>query len=592
MVTSASPPTTTSPVPPAPIRVKWWLTLGVPVVIGYNILALWPLLTIQAWLATSMATVSVTFFATGIFIATEPDHRATAAGLWASALLWPLNWLNEWHTGPLPMLATLQGPLASLPAVWAFLRYPRPWSQRWQALTVGWMLIIIQLQAALVVLTSRPEWNGWPPDQPWLTVWPNRTAFSVVTLSQDIGGAMLAGAVAVLIVVRLARLTGPDRRLMKPVVVAVPIAAVLTVIGNLGNATDAEPALEHLFFAVEGIALVGVPLAFLVAAVRRWLARESVPRMIRLLGSSPTADQVQAAVGDLLDDPSLRLLYRTPTGYVDISGQPAATPDLQDPRRIAAVTLGTDLAGVVLVGDPVLRRHPQLVASVTRAAVLTLENTQLAALERAQIDQVARSAQRLIAAVNVEQRSVQDAVDHIVGVNLDAALGLLQALSATRSLQPIRGDIEAAASGLKSARLGLLQLAGGAAPAVLIHQGLAAAVTAAASHLGRPASVILPTTRFQAHTENAAYFAVCELLANAVKHAPRATLSVTGTGSADWLLIDVRDNGAGGADPKGSGLRGLAHRLEQLGGRLAICSPSGGGTAARIHLPLEPVQPS
>lgn len=566
---------------------KWWLTLGVPVVIGYNILALWPLLATQAWLAASMAAVSVTFFATGIFIATEPGHRATAAGLLASAVLWPLNWLNEWHTGPLPMLAALQGPLASLPAVWAFLRYPRPWSHRWQALTVGWVLAIIQLQAALVVLTSRPEWNGWPPDQPWLTLWPNRTAFKVVTWSQDIGGAMLAGAVAVLIVVRLARLTGPDRRLMKPVVVAVPIAAVLTVIGNLGNAADADPALEHLFFAVEGIALVGVPLAFLVAAVRRWLARESVPRMIRLLGSSPTADQVQAAVGDLLDDPSLRLLYRTPTGYVDISGQPAAPPDLQDPRRIAAVTLGIDPAGVVLVGDPALRRHPQLVASVTHAAALTLQNTQLAALERAQIHQVARSAQRLMAAVNVEQRGVQDAVDHIVGVNLDAALGLLHALSAAPALRPIRGDLDAAAGGLESARLGLLQLAAGAAPTVLIHQGLAAAVTTAATQLGRPASVVLPTARFQAHTENAAYFAVCELLANAAKHAPRAALSVTGADGSDWLLIDVRDNGAGGADPQGSGLRGLARRLEQLGGQLTISSPAGGGTAARIQLPLD-----
>ncbi|HEY4991401.1 MAG TPA: ATP-binding protein [Nakamurella sp.] len=568
-----------------------WLAFGVPAVIAYNIAALWPMFSTQLWLAVSTVVVSVTFFATGIFIATDTGHRATAAALLASALLWPLNWLNEWEVGPLPVMAALEGPLASLPAIWAFLRYPRPWPRRWQELTVVWVLVCIQLQAVVVVLTSRPEWNGWPPDQPWPTLWPDYTAFAVGSWLQDVGGAVLAGGAAALMVLRLTRLTGPDRRLMRPVVVALPVVAALTAAGNLGNAFNVEPALEYAIYAVESVALVGVPVAFLIAAVRRWLARESVPRLIRLLGTSPTAEQVQTAVGGLLGDPSLRLLYRGPAGYVDISGQPAVPPDPGSPHRIAAVTLDADPDAVIVVGDPVLQRHPELVTSVTRAAALTLENSRLAALERAQIEQVSRSAQRLTAAVAVEQRRVQTAVDHIVRVNLAVVVGQLHALSAAPALRSVRQDIDTAADGLESAQGELLQMAGGAAPALLLRQGLAAAVTMAASHLGHNASVMLPTARFHAQTENAAYFAVCELLANAVKHAPRATLSVSGANGPDWLLIDVRDNGAGGADPQGSGLRGLARRLEQLGGRLTLNSPLGGGTAARIRLPLEPAPP-
>ena len=70
-----------------------------------------------------------------------------------------------------------------------------------------WVLVCIQLQAVVVVLTSRPEWNGWPPDQPWPTLWPDDTAFAVGSWLQDVGGAVLAGGAAALMVVRLTRLT-------------------------------------------------------------------------------------------------------------------------------------------------------------------------------------------------------------------------------------------------------------------------------------------------------------------------------------------------------------------------------------------------
>jgi signal transduction histidine kinase len=86
--------------------------------------------------------------------------------------------------------------------------------------------------------------------------------------------------------------------------------------------------------------------------------------------------------------------------------------------------------------------------------------------------------------------------------------------------------------------------------------------------------------------EAAAYYVVCEALTNAVKHA-RATgvevLVSTRNGSA---TVEVRDDGAGGADVRGGGLRGLADRVDALGGRLHLESPPGAGTSLRAEIPL------
>jgi signal transduction histidine kinase len=85
--------------------------------------------------------------------------------------------------------------------------------------------------------------------------------------------------------------------------------------------------------------------------------------------------------------------------------------------------------------------------------------------------------------------------------------------------------------------------------------------------------------------ENAAYFVVAEALTNVAKHAPSATARVGMTREDAQLLVDVIDDGQGGADASGAGLRGLKARVEALDGRLAVISPSGGPTVVRAELP-------
>jgi signal transduction histidine kinase len=132
----------------------------------------------------------------------------------------------------------------------------------------------------------------------------------------------------------------------------------------------------------------------------------------------------------------------------------------------------------------------------------------------------------------------------------------------------------------------LRDLARGIAPPVLADRGL----VAAAEGLGRRAPMPVTVTaavqrRPLPVVETAAYFVVAEALTNAAKHAGGAAAHVD-LGERDTrLVIEVRDEGPGGADETGNGLTGLRHRVEALDGTLAVTSPQGGGTIIHAELP-------
>jgi len=132
----------------------------------------------------------------------------------------------------------------------------------------------------------------------------------------------------------------------------------------------------------------------------------------------------------------------------------------------------------------------------------------------------------------------------------------------------------------------LRELAHGILPAVLTRGGLRSAVGAVVSRLDLPVRTDLTARRLPPEVEASAYFIVAEALTNAVKHARATQAEVTATVSADRLLLVVRDDGVGGAEPEGHGLLGIGDRVAAFGGRLRIDSPRGSGTVLTAELPL------
>jgi signal transduction histidine kinase len=240
-----------------------------------------------------------------------------------------------------------------------------------------------------------------------------------------------------------------------------------------------------------------------------------------------------------------------------------------------------------LVHDPALLEEPKLLESVCAAARLSLENARLHAELRAQLLKVRDSRTRLVAAADEErgriERDLHDgAQQRLVALALDLRLaerGLASADSATKAL------LHAAVDSLQSAVRELRELAHGVYPAILVQSGLRAALDDLARRTPVPVTVVAPAERLPPEVEGTAYFVACEALANAVKHSGADAVNIGVVVEDGALFITIVDDGMGGADPEGSGLRGLADRLEARGGRLWVESPAGGPTRITGEIP-------
>jgi signal transduction histidine kinase len=242
-----------------------------------------------------------------------------------------------------------------------------------------------------------------------------------------------------------------------------------------------------------------------------------------------------------------------------------------------------------LVHDTTLVDEPKLLRASAAAARLALENARLQAEMRAQLAEVQQSRVRIVAAADEERRRIERDLH-------DGAQQRLVALALElRGAQRRLGDradpeldlvLAEAVDELKVAVDELRELARGVHPAILTEDGLAAALESLVSRTPFPVSLEVSQGRFPAQVEATAYFVACGALANILKHAQASRALVTAVTRNGLLVVRVEDDGVGGAHADGgTGLRGLADRVEALGGRLAVVSPVGGGTQVIGEIP-------
>ena len=203
------------------------------------------------------------------------------------------------------------------------------------------------------------------------------------------------------------------------------------------------------------------------------------------------------------------------------------------------------------------------------------------------VDQLTRTRRGALDVQDSELRRIERDLHDGAQARLVALSMQLGRAEARLEGQPELADLVRQARGEASAAIAELRdLARGIAPPVLVARGLEAAVDA----LGRRAMTAVTVEahidrRPPAVIETAAYFVVAEALTNVAKHAPTATAHVELGLDDERLLIEVSDDGPGGADPHGGGLTGLRHRVEALDGVLRVTSPPGGPTTIRAELP-------
>jgi signal transduction histidine kinase len=368
---------------------------------------------------------------------------------------------------------------------------------------------------------------------------------------------------------------------------AFAIGLLMMAVFFLANLVDA-PAVQQLrwvLFVTLGLA----PILFLVGLVYARLARSAVGELFLDLRADLAPAELRDSFARALRDPSLTLAYWLPefASWSDAEGKSVCLPESGSGRAMTLIDRdGARMAA--LLHDPALEDEPELLAAVGAAFGMALENGRLQAEQRAHLEELKGSRSRVIEAGQRErqrlERNLHDgAQQRLIALSLELSLLERQVTGdadAHRRLDQARREIAVTLEELRSVARGLH-------PAVLSGHGLEVALQsiAAKATVSVRLNVSLES-RLPEQIEVAAYYVVSESLANIGKHAGAASASIDVNRADGVLVVEVADDGVGGADTeRGSGLRGLADRVESLGGKLRVWSPPGRGTRLRAEMP-------
>jgi signal transduction histidine kinase len=401
--------------------------------------------------------------------------------------------------------------------------------------------------------------------------------------------SILAGVCLAAIVLRRVGGRPPLRRPLNVLVDAFSLGLVmigflyLSAAFGLVNGDDAFETLRRVTFFVVGLA----PIAFLAGLLYTRLARSAVGDLLVELRTDPAAGHLRDALARALRDPTLTLAYWLPEfhSWADLDGRPVTLPAPGDGRTVTMIDSNGERVAA-LVHDTSLDGEPELLDGVAAAAAIALENARLHAELRARLEELRGSRARIVEAGDAERRRLErnlhdGAQQRLVGVALELQLLRTRIRSDPDTAEELAS---AASTELTESLQELRELARGLHPAVLEH-GLAAALHALAARSPVPTTVTYEAPAELPETVAlAAYFVASEALANVAKYAQATVATVRVSGA---VVIEIADDGVGGADDAlGSGLRGLADRVDALDGRLRVASPAGVGTTVTAELPV------
>jgi signal transduction histidine kinase len=511
----------------------------------------------------------------------RPDSRFGPLMIVAGYIAFLAN--LAWANSPLPQ--TIGQVFDLVPLViylHVFLSYPngRLETRAERALVVTGYLLATVIQVVSMAL------GGPPPDN--LIAFASAPGF-VLTLTHIQLWALSATALAGvgLLIARRRRDGKPARRnaalLVDSFALGLVMMAVLLIAGD--RQWDSFETIRRITFVTIGLA----PIAFLIGLLTSRLARADVGDLLVRLRSEPAPGELRDALAQALRDPSLSLAFWLPefAAWADVEGKQMRLPDPGGGRSATLIEREGE-AVAALIHDPSLDDEKELLNGVSAAAGIALENARLQAELRARLDELHESRARVLVAEQDERRRLErnlhdGAQQRLISLSLDLKR-LEERLgddpSAKAQIDQARGEIATSLEELRS-------IARGLHPAVVSGHGLQVALDTLVAKAAVPVTLTADLEgRLDEAVEVAAYYVVSESLANVGKHA-KASAATVSVGRVDGsLVVEVTDDGIGGADTeRGTGLRGLADRVEAHGGRLRVWTPRGGGTRVRAEIP-------
>lgn len=411
----------------------------------------------------------------------------------------------------------------------------------------------------------------WDPGEPGnaFLVWDNASVADAVDWTQRAILALGALIVTGVLARRWLLASSALRRSLTPIFaggIATVLASATVLLDSVGNHTA-------VLLWVLDATLIAVALAVLADMMRARLAHSAVGELVVELSANTAPTNLRDALARALHDPSLRVAFWLPEFemYADRSGRRFELRP--EAGRATTVVEHGNRPVAALLHDASLQKEKALLDAVVAAAGIALENARLESELRARVEELRRSRSRIVEVAQSERRRLErdlhdGAQQRLVTLSVQLG-GLAQRLTedpaAMEALATARGALDESMRELR-------ELARGIHPALITERGLAVALDGLASRASIPVEIKVDLDgRLPEVVELAAYYFVSESLTNAAKHARASSVSVKVTQDEAVVVVEVVDDGIGGADADGgSGLRGLQDRVEALGGRVRI----------------------
>jgi len=503
------------------------------------------------------------------------------------AFVWYIgNYGNTEVPAAVSMGAAFGGVSLSL-VVWLFFAYPSGRLQTraeqvYVAAFVTWQLVL----GVVIALTFDPRATCAACVQGGLALFPSAVTVARMEGIDNVLAVALPFLGGMLFALKHRRASAVERRALLPLWIGGALLVASFAVDAFIGGDPGQGRAEYTLVQLENLARMAVPLCFIWALLRSNLDRGGVGDLIeRLSGPIPTGG-LRDAMSDVLRDPNLRLWLPVAGGWVDEAGASIPHRELTPGSGISRIDrAGRTLA--VIRHDPAIDRR--LIDAAGAATAMALDNARLHAELRTRLEEVRASRARIVEATDAERRRIErDLHDGAQQRLLAVSFRLRAAQRQTEAADSVRSDLAEAEDELRGAIEELRNLARGIHPVILTDEGLGPALDSLADRAPMPVRITSTLDgRLPPPIEAAAYFVVAEGLTNAARYAG-TPVDVTVDVCGGRCVLRVRDNGPGGADrARGSGLRGLADRVEAVDGWLTIQSPSGAGTTLTAEFPCE-----
>jgi len=539
--------------------------------------------------------VAASFIGTGLYAWDRRPENGTGALMVGVGFAWYLIPLSSANPPAVFAVAVVFGNLFYAVLIHLLLAFPegRLEGRRNKLLAGASYVVAVAMTLPWVLFFETPSDDCERCPRNPILVADERGLADLLAGIQSLLAVPLLIAVAVVVIRRRRAARGAERDALAPMIWAG--AAVFAVVAfQLAANIAGRQGIGQVLFFVSLIAVAAVPYAFLVGLLRSRISRAAaVSELVARLGSTPGSEkELRDALAETLGDPTLALRYWLPDGERWIDAEGRSAPDPSEMAGVATTMVRHEGKPVAaLVHDPRLNEHPKLLETVSAAAGIALENRRLDAALRARVEELQASRARLVEASDTARRQLErdlhdGAQQRLVALALDLRLARGKVESDPEAAAQL---LDASIDELAAATDELRELARGIHPALLTDRGLGPALDALASRAPLPVELASALDdRLPGPVESAAYFVVAEALTNVARYAGATHAAVSVARANGKLVVEIRDDGIGGADPAaGSGLRGLADRIAALDGKLDVTSPSGSGTLVRAEVPCE-----